>query len=176
MLLAGVHALRPSDIRVLMLDDTDPAAGTLFLAGRARPLDQLTVEQLRAWLQARRARWPATANPHLLINRSAAGGLEPVSRGYIQARAAGLGITAQYLRADRLIGPSPGQRRRPAPAHPPVRDQRPHRHPLLRRAGQHRTAQAPGRAEPGAMRPGLGRDQAYGRQLANPEQRPDWTA
>ena len=48
VLLAGVHALRPSDIRVLMLDDTDPAAGTLFLAGRARPLDQLTVEQLRA--------------------------------------------------------------------------------------------------------------------------------
>jgi hypothetical protein len=104
VLLAGVHALRPSDIRVLMLDDTDPAAGTLFLAGRARPLDQLTARQLRAWLQARRARWPATANPHLLINRSTAGGLEPVSRGYIQATVRRLGITAQYLRADRLLG------------------------------------------------------------------------
>ncbi|HEY7882679.1 MAG TPA: hypothetical protein VID31_17635, partial [Streptosporangiaceae bacterium] len=104
VLLAGVHALRPSDIRVLMLDDTDPAAGTLFLAGRARPLDQLTAGQLRAWLQARRARWPATANPHLLINRSTAGGLKPVSRGYIQATARRLGITAQYLRAERLLG------------------------------------------------------------------------
>jgi hypothetical protein len=104
VLLAGVHALRPSDIRVLILDDTDPAAGTLFLAGRARPLDQFTAEQQRAWLQARRARWPATANPHLLINRSTAGGLEPVSRGYIQTTVRRLGITAQYLRADRLLG------------------------------------------------------------------------
>src|SRR5689334_5589938 len=45
---AGVHALRPSDVRVLMLDDTDPGAGTLFAGGRARPLDQLTAQHLRA--------------------------------------------------------------------------------------------------------------------------------
>ena len=35
--------------------------------------------------QARHARWPATANPHLLINRSTGGGTRPVSRSYIQA-------------------------------------------------------------------------------------------
>src|SRR6266568_542693 len=43
---------------------------------------------------------------------------------------------------------SPRQRRRPAPAHPPVRDQRPDRHPLLRRvrpAGIRRAAGAGGR-------------------------------
>ena len=58
MLLAGVHALRPSDIRALTLDNADPAAGTLHLRGRTRPLDQLTAEHLHAWLHARRTRWP----------------------------------------------------------------------------------------------------------------------
>ena len=76
--------------------------GTLLAGGRVRPLDRLTAGQLRTWLQARHARWPATANPHLLINLSTAGGLEPVGRGFIHAAAYGLGITAQDLRADRL--------------------------------------------------------------------------
>jgi integrase len=102
VLLAGVHALRPADICALTLDEVNLAAGTLLAGGRARPLDRLTTGRLRAWLQARHARWPATANPHLLINLSTAGGLEPVNRGYIHAAVHGLGITAQDLRADRL--------------------------------------------------------------------------
>ena len=104
VLLAGVHALRPSDVCALTLDDADPAAGILLVGGRARPLDRLTAEHLRAWLQARHARWPATANPHLLINRSTGGGTRPVSRSYIQAAVRKAGITAQDLRADRLLG------------------------------------------------------------------------
>jgi integrase len=102
VLLAGVHALRPSDICALTLDDADPAAGMLLAGGRVRPLDRLTAGHLRAWLQARHARWPATANPHLLINRST-GGLDPVGRSYIHAAVRRLGITAQELRADRLL-------------------------------------------------------------------------
>jgi integrase len=102
VLLAGVHALRPADIRALALDDVDLAAGTLLVSGRARPLDRLTAEDLRGWLQARRTRWPATANPHLLINRSTGGGIGPVSRGYVQASVRKAGITAQNLRADRF--------------------------------------------------------------------------
>jgi integrase len=103
VLLAGVHALRPADICTLMLEDADPAAGTLVVGGRARPLDRLTAGQLHAWLQARHTRWPATANPHLLINLSTAGGLQPVRRGYIQATVNKAGITAQDLRGDRLL-------------------------------------------------------------------------
>jgi integrase len=86
VLLAGVHALRTSDIRALALDDVGPAAATLLAAGLTRPLDQLTTGQLRAWLQARHGRWPATANPHLLVNQSTAGGTGPVSRGLHPAR------------------------------------------------------------------------------------------
>ena len=97
-----MHALRPSDIRALVLDDAGPAAATLLAGGLTRPLDQLTAGQLRAWLQARHERWPATANPHLLVNQSTAGGTGPVSRGYIQDAVRQLGITAQDLRADRL--------------------------------------------------------------------------
>ena len=102
--LAGVHALRPSEICAVTLDAIDPAAGILLISGRARPLDQLTAGHAGAWLRARRARWPATANPYLLINRSTAGGIKPVSRSYIQATVRRAGITAQNLRADRLLG------------------------------------------------------------------------
>jgi hypothetical protein len=58
---------------------------------------------LRAWLQARRVRWPATADPHLPINRSTAGGLEPVGRSYVQAAVRRADITAAELRADWLL-------------------------------------------------------------------------
>jgi hypothetical protein len=75
----------------------------LLVSGRVRPLDRLTAGHLRAWLQARHARWPATANPHLLINRSTGGGTGPVGRSYIQAAVRLAGITAQDLRADRLL-------------------------------------------------------------------------
>jgi integrase len=103
VLLAGVHALRPHQIRVLALDDVDLTAGTLVVGGRRRRLDALTLAELGAWLKLRRARWPASANPYLLVNQSTAGGLTPVTRGYVQQVFAQLGLTAQDLRADRLL-------------------------------------------------------------------------
>ncbi len=103
VLLAGVHALLPSQICALTLDAIGPAANAMLINGRARPLDQLTAGHLRAWLHARRSRWPTTANPHLLINRSTAGGVKPVSRSYIHAAMRQAGITARDLRADRLL-------------------------------------------------------------------------
>jgi hypothetical protein len=103
VLLAGVHALRPSQICALTLDAVGPTADTLQTSGRARPLDRLTADHLRAWLQTRHARWPATANPHLLINRSTAGGTKPVGRSYVQATVRRAGITAAELRADWLL-------------------------------------------------------------------------
>ena len=103
VLLAGVHALRPSQIRALTLNAASPGAKSLVIGGRARPLDRLTASHLRAWLHARHDRWPATANPHLLINCSTAGGVTPVSRSYIQDAVRRAGVTAAALRADRLL-------------------------------------------------------------------------
>jgi hypothetical protein len=68
--LAGVHAARSSTICALRLADADPGSGRLLLGGRPRPLDDLTARLLRIWLETRRARWPGTANPHLLINEA----------------------------------------------------------------------------------------------------------
>jgi integrase len=103
VLLAGVHALRPHQIRALMLDVVDLAAGTLGVAGRPRRLDALTLQALRGWLELRRVRWPASANPYLLVNQSTAGGLTPVTRGYVQQVFGRLGVTAEDLRMDRLL-------------------------------------------------------------------------
>ena len=55
-------------------------------------------------MQARNARWPVTANPHLLISRSTAGGVKPAGRSYVQSTVRRAGITAAELRADRLLG------------------------------------------------------------------------
>jgi hypothetical protein len=103
VLLAGVHALRPHRIRVLALEDVDLAAGILRVAGRPRRLDALTLKALAGWLELRRDRWPANANPYLLVNQSTAGGLTPVTRGYVQAVFQQLGVTAEDLRVDRLL-------------------------------------------------------------------------
>jgi hypothetical protein len=103
VLLAGVHALRPHQIRLLALDDVDLAASTLRMASRPRRLDALTRQALGGWLELRRHRWPASANPYLLINQSTAGGLSPVTRGYVQEVFGRLGVTAENLRVDRLL-------------------------------------------------------------------------
>ncbi len=44
----------------------------LTIAGRARPLDDLTLKLLTDWLDHRRRRRPGTANLHLLINNQTA--------------------------------------------------------------------------------------------------------
>jgi hypothetical protein len=103
VLLAGVHALRCAQIRLLALDGVDLAAGTLLVAGRPRRLDALTLQALGGWLQLRRVRWPGSANPYLLVNQSTAGGLTPVTRGYVGAVFGRLGVTAEDLRVDRLL-------------------------------------------------------------------------
>ncbi len=103
VLLAGVHALQPHQIRLLTLDDVDLGAGTLRTDGRSRRLDALTLEALHGWLEARRARWPASANRYLLVSQHTAGGASPVTRGWVQQVFRRLGLTAGNLRVDRLL-------------------------------------------------------------------------
>jgi hypothetical protein len=101
--LAGVHAARSSTICTMLLSDADPGSGRLLLAGRPRPLDDLTARLLRAWLEARRARWPGTANPHLLINAQTALGTGPVSRTWATTSLRGHAATIEALRVDRQL-------------------------------------------------------------------------
>ena len=103
VLLAGVHALTRADMIGLCLDDIDLDAATMQVRDTTRPLDRLVTATINAWLTERRRRWPASANPHLLVSYKSAYGLGPVSTGYFKNVFAELPTTAAGLRADRLL-------------------------------------------------------------------------
>lgn len=79
LVLAAVHAARKAAIITVWLDDVDLGYRRLTLAGRTRPIDELTHQILLDWLDYRRTRWPHTLNPHLIINQRSAVSTGPVS-------------------------------------------------------------------------------------------------
>jgi hypothetical protein len=101
--LAGIHAARSSTIRTALLTDAAPASRRLTLAGRPRPLDDLTARLLRDWLEYRRSRWPGTANPHLLVNEHTALGTGEASRTWVNTALRGHAATIEALRVDRQL-------------------------------------------------------------------------
>ena len=111
---AGRRPRRPtqSDPR-LLLDDVDLGNRRLIVAGRTRPLDDLTRHVLLDWLDYRRTRWPNTANPHLLINQQTAMETGPVSSVSFTQALRGQAATLERLRVDRQLdealtrGPDP---------------------------------------------------------------------
>jgi len=115
LVLAGVHAARTSAIIALRLvEDVDLGNRRLTIAGRVRPIDELTHQILREWLDYRRTRWPCTANPHLIINQVSANGTGSVSTIYFAKTALRRqAATLERLRVDRQLqealahGPDP---------------------------------------------------------------------
>lgn len=111
--LAAVHAARPKEIRSILLDDIDLGNRRLIVAGRIRPLDDLTRHLALDWLRYRRARWPCTANPHLIINQQTAMETGPISGVSITQALRGQAATLERLRVDRQLdealtrGPDP---------------------------------------------------------------------
>jgi len=101
--LAGVHAARHGEIIDLRLSDVDLSGRRLTVAGRTRPLDELTHRLLLDWLDHRRRRWPNTANPHLLVTVESALGLGPVTRPWLNRVLRGLPATLERLRVDRQL-------------------------------------------------------------------------
>ena len=101
--LAAVHAARPGTIRELHLADADLGNRRLIIAGRGRPLDDLTARLLLAWLQHRGRRWPSTANPHLIINQQTATTTRAVSENWLATSCRGLTATLERLRVDRQL-------------------------------------------------------------------------
>jgi hypothetical protein len=114
LMLAAVHAAPTGAIRVLLLDDVDLGNRRLTIAGRTRLIDEFSHQILLEWLDYRRTRWPATANPHLLINQMSAHGTGPVSTIYFaKGKLRGQPATLERLRVDRQLeeavahGPDP---------------------------------------------------------------------
>ena len=101
--LAAIHAARPKTIRELHLGDADLGNRRLVIAGRTRPLDDLTANLLLAWLTHRGRRWPGTANPHLIINQQTAMTTRAVSENWLTGSCRGLTATLERLRVDRQL-------------------------------------------------------------------------
>lgn len=96
--LIGFHALRSGQLRALLL--TDIRDGRLHLPDRTILLALPARDRLTAWLDHRNRRWPATANPLLLINTKTAVRVGQVSHLWINQT---LGLSAQAVREDRIL-------------------------------------------------------------------------
>ncbi|MCE7004905.1 hypothetical protein LWC34_19040 [Kibdelosporangium philippinense] len=101
--LASIHAARPGGICDLLLDDIDLGNRRLTIAGRTRPLDEMTRRALLHWLDYRRTRWPTTVNPHLLVNMRTALTTGPVSSYWLNTTFRGHEATLDRLRMDRQL-------------------------------------------------------------------------
>jgi len=111
--LAAVHAGRPQQIRLLTLDHLDLPNHRISLGGNLRRLDELTARIVRAYLAERQARWPHTANRHVLLSQQTAVTTDPVSTYYFKQHFVPAGIRLDLIRRDRLLeealtfGPDP---------------------------------------------------------------------
>ncbi|NYI86688.1 hypothetical protein HNR02_000011 [Amycolatopsis endophytica] len=103
VVLAAVHAARPSAIRALHLTDLDLRNWRITIAGRNQPLSELSHQTLLAWSDHRRRNWPNTANPHLMINAMTAIGTGPVSHVWANTTLRGLPASLERLRIDRQL-------------------------------------------------------------------------
>jgi integrase len=81
--LAAIHGARPGHIRALRFEDLDLPARRITIGSIQRPLDEVTYRVLLAYLEHRRARYPGTANPHVLVSIQTALGLGTVSHTFI---------------------------------------------------------------------------------------------
>jgi hypothetical protein len=111
--LAAEHAARSGAIRSLKLDDVDLPNRRITLAGHDQRLGDLTYRTMQAWLGHRRAIWPHSPNPHVLINRRTALGTEPVSHVFVRFSLGDSGFSIDQIHADRILhealtaGPDP---------------------------------------------------------------------
>ncbi|MDP9843391.1 integrase [Streptosporangium lutulentum] len=101
--LAGVHAARAAEMLALRLDDVDLGNRRIIIAGQARPLDDLTHRLLLDWFRHRAARWPDTANPHLLVNHITATTTAPASGQGASLILHRQAATLERLRMDRIL-------------------------------------------------------------------------
>jgi hypothetical protein len=98
--LVVFHGLRSGQLRSLQL--TDVRDRRLYLHDRVVLLADPVTDRLAAYLDYRRARWPAATNPHLFINLRSSIRAEPVGNRWVWLT---LDIPggSQALREDRLL-------------------------------------------------------------------------
>jgi RNA polymerase sigma-70 factor (sigma-E family) len=129
--LVAFHGLTGKQVRELRI--TDIADHRLLLGDRDIPLAAPVRNRVAAWLDHRNRTWPASANPHLLINRRTAHRLVAIGTNYPWTKSA-VRPRAFARGPDPARDPRHGRQRTPHLR--PVRAQRRRRHPLpcVRRA------------------------------------------
>jgi hypothetical protein len=107
--LIAIHGLGKREAPRLLMADLGLPGGRLLvrrsLALHTVYLDELTRTLAIAWLRERHRRWPATANPHLLISQQTAAmdTLPPISSMVMTDIFRPLGLTPSRLRQDRIL-------------------------------------------------------------------------
>ncbi|MFD5616466.1 hypothetical protein [Kitasatospora sp. NPDC127060] len=97
--LLAFHALRPAQVRALLV--TDLADGRLRIGdGRIVLLAAEVCHRLHAYLAERARRWPDTANPHLFVGQFTALRTRQVTGTWVNQA---LGMSAQAIREDRIL-------------------------------------------------------------------------
>ncbi|MEV1246178.1 helix-turn-helix domain-containing protein [Nonomuraea sp. NPDC049750] len=96
----AVASLVRCAIRGLTLDDLDLANRRIALAGRRQRLGDLSHRALRHWLRHRRATWPHTSNPHVLISDKTAHGTSPISQQFVTLRMNHTGCSVDRIRKE----------------------------------------------------------------------------
>jgi integrase len=111
--LAAENAARTGAIRRLKLADVDLANHRITLAGRRQRLGDLGHRAIRGWLDHRRATWPKTINPHVLLSPKTVHGAAPISQVFVNLRMQRIGCSVDRIRGDRILhealtaGPDP---------------------------------------------------------------------
>ncbi|KAB2588675.1 hypothetical protein F5983_30895 [Streptomyces arboris] len=76
LVLAAVHAVPVHELRTILTCDLDLARGTLVICRGLRwhtlHLEELTHQIAADWLDYRHRRWPASANPRLIVSQRSA--------------------------------------------------------------------------------------------------------
>lgn len=101
--LIGVHAIRPHEVRRLLLDQIDLPNRRLDVDGTHRFLDPFTAEALTEYVDYRHCRWTHTSNPHLLVNQRTSHEQCPVSNRWLDRLLRDLPATLRQLRTDRIL-------------------------------------------------------------------------
>lgn len=96
--LVAFHALRPKDIRALLL--TDLRDGRLHIDSRTILLAGPVRTKMSSWLEERHRCWPNTVNPHLFINLHTGVRTTQVDPTWITNT---IGFSAQAIREDRIL-------------------------------------------------------------------------
>ena len=90
-------------IRHLKLNDIDLANHRITLAGCRQRCGELGHRALRCWLEYRRATWPHTDNPHVLVNPRTVHGTAPIGQVFVNRRIQRAGCTVGRIRTDRIL-------------------------------------------------------------------------